>query len=188
VRRAPPYTGHVDPSANFRQLPSVDELARALSNLEGRFPRTLIVAECRRVLHSAREVIQSKQPVPHDLASRAVAALESLEQPSLQRVINATGVILHTNLGRAPLAAPPSSGIYSNLEYDLDTGKRGKRDAHTNALLERLLEAPGILVNNGAAAVFLALHELAQGGEVIVSRGELVEIGDGFRIPDIMAR
>ena len=188
MRRAPPYTGHVDPSANFRQLPSVDELARALSNLEGRFPRTLIVAECRRVLHSAREAIQSKQPVPHDLASRAVAALESLEQPSLQRVINATGVILHTNLGRAPLAAPPSSGIYSNLEYDLDTGKRGKRDAHTNALLERLLEAPGILVNNGAAAVFLALHELAQGGEVIVSRGELVEIGDGFRIPDIMAR
>jgi L-seryl-tRNA(Ser) seleniumtransferase len=178
----------VEPNAHFRQLPSVDELSRALSNLEGRFPRTLIVAECRRVLQAAREAIQSKQPVPHDLASRAVAALESLEQPSLQRVINATGVILHTNLGRAPLAAPPSAGSYSNLEYDLDAGKRGKRDVHTNALLESLLEAPGILVNNGAAAVFLALHELARGGEVIVSRGELIEIGDGFRIPDIMAR
>jgi L-seryl-tRNA(Ser) seleniumtransferase len=166
----------------------VDELSRALSNLEGRFPRSLIVSECRHVLQMAREAIQKKQLVPHDLASRALAALESLERPSFQRVINATGVILHTNLGRAPIAAPPAAGAYSNLEYDIDTGKRGKRDAHTAALLERLLEAPGILVNNGAAAVFLALHELARGGEVIVSRGELIEIGDGFRIPDIMAR
>jgi L-seryl-tRNA(Ser) seleniumtransferase len=187
----------VDPSALFRQLPSVDELSRALSNLEARFPRALIVSECRRVLQAARQAIQrqaaagavlEKDPAPHDLASRALAALESLERPSFQRVINATGVILHTNLGRAPLAAPPAAGVYSNLEYDIDTGKRGKRDTHTKALLERLLEAPGILVNNGAAAVFLALHELARGGEVIVSRGELIEIGDGFRIPDIMAR
>jgi L-seryl-tRNA(Ser) seleniumtransferase len=126
--------------------------------------------------------------VPHDLASRALLALEALERPSFQRVINATGVILHTNLGRAPLAAPPAAGVYSNLEYNIDTGKRGQRDAHTATLLERLLEAPGMLVNNGAAAVFLALHELARGGEVIVSRGELIEIGDGFRIPDILAR
>lgn len=179
---------HVDPSALFRQLPSVDELSRALSNLEARFPRTLIVAECRRVLESAREAIGRNEYVPHDLASRALAALEALERPSLQRVINATGVILHTNLGRAPLAASPEAGVYSNLEYDLASGKRGQRDAHTAVYLERLLEAPGILVNNGAAAVYLALHELAAGGEVIVSRGELIEIGDGFRIPDIMAR
>jgi L-seryl-tRNA(Ser) seleniumtransferase len=188
MSRAPPYTEQMDPSAQFRQLPSVDELARALSNLEGRFPRALIVSECRRVLRGARESIQRKQPAPHDLASRALLALEALERPSFQRVINATGVILHTNLGRAPLAAPPAAGIYSNLEYDLETGKRSRRDAHTAMLLERLLEAPGILVNNGAAAVFLALHEFAQGGDVIVSRGELIEIGDGFRIPDIMAR
>jgi L-seryl-tRNA(Ser) seleniumtransferase len=186
--RAPPYTEQMDPSAHFRQLPSVDELARALSKLECRFPRALIVSECRRVLESARESIRSKQPVPHDLASRALLALEALERPSFQRVINATGVILHTNLGRAPLAAPPAAGVYSNLEYNIDTGKRGQRDAHTATLLERLLEAPGMLVNNGAAAVFLALHELARGGEVIVSRGELIEIGDGFRIPDILAR
>jgi len=166
----------------------VDELARALSNLEARFPRALIVSECRRVLQHARAAIQNKQPVPHDLASRAVAALDALERPSFQRVINATGVILHTNLGRAPLAAAPPAGVYSNLEYDVAAGKRGRRDAHTAALLERLLDAPGLLVNNGAAAVFLALHELARGGEVIVSRGELIEIGDGFRIPDIMAR
>ncbi len=182
------YTEHVDPSAQFRQLPSVDELSRALSNLEERFPRALIVAECRRVLHAARETIHNKQPVPHDLASRVLLALEALARPSFQRVINATGVILHTNLGRAPLAMSPASGTYSNLEYDIDSGQRGKRDTHTSALLERLLEAPGILVNNGAAAVFLALHGLAQGGEVIVSRGELIEIGDGFRIPDIMVR
>lgn len=178
----------MDPSALFRQLPSVDELSRALSNLEGRFPRAVIVAECRRVLQAARETIRLNEHVPHDLASRALASLEALERPSLQRVINATGVILHTNLGRAPLAAAPEAGVYSNLEYDLASGQRGKRDAHTDAYLERLLEAPGILVNNGAAAVFLALHEHAAGGEVIVSRGELIEIGDGFRIPDVMAR
>ena len=166
----------------------MDELSRALSNLEGRFPRAIIVAECRRVLQAAREAIGRNEYVPHDLASRALAALEALERPSLRRVINATGVILHTNLGRAPLAAAPEAGVYSNLEYDLHSGQRGRRDAHTEPYLQRLLEAPAILVNNGAAAVFLALHELAAGGEVIVSRGELIEIGDGFRVPDIMAR
>ena len=97
-------------------------------------------------------------------------------------------MVLHTNLGRAPLGrihAPPG---YSNLEYDLAAGRRGQRDVHAAGLLERLLGAPGIAVNNNAAAVFLALNELAAGGEVVVSRGELIEIGDGFRIPDIMAR
>jgi L-seryl-tRNA(Ser) seleniumtransferase len=116
-----------------------------------------------------------------------VEALAALERPSLRRVINATGVVLHTNLGRAPLGPMAALPGYSNLEYDLARGRRGKRDAHYASLLERLLGAPAIAVNNNAAAVFLALHELAAGGEVVVSRGELIEIGDGFRIPDIMA-
>ena len=116
------------------------------------------------------------------------AALLALEAPSLRRVINATGVVLHTNLGRAPLGAVPVLPGYSNLEYDLASGRRGKRDVHLSGLLERLLDAPGIAVNNNAAAIFLTLQELAAGGEVVVSRGELIEIGDGFRIPDIMAR
>ena len=96
--------------------------------------------------------------------------------------------MLHTNLGRAPLGPAAHFPGYSNLEYDLATGRRGKRDVHTGALFERLLGAPGIAVNNNAAAIYLALHELAAGHEVIVSRGELIEIGDGFRIPDIMQR
>ena len=103
-------------------------------------------------------------------------------------MINATGVVLHTNLGRAPLGElRPISG-YSNLEYDLASGKRGKRDVHMDGLIERLLGHPGLAVNNNAAAVYLVLNELAAGCEVVVSRGELIEIGDGFRIPDIMAR
>jgi L-seryl-tRNA(Ser) seleniumtransferase len=109
-------------------------------------------------------------------------------------VINATGVVLHTNLGRAPLAAAAVEAIretaatYSNLEYNLTQGERGRRDVHAAQLLERLLGAPAVVVNNNAAAIFLALHELAAGGEVVVSRGELVEIGEGFRIPDILVR
>jgi len=97
-------------------------------------------------------------------------------------------VVLHTNLGRAPLGGIALLPGYSNLEYDIATGRRGKRDVHISSLLERLLGASGIAVNNNAAAIFLALHELAAGGEVVVSRGELIEIGDGFRIPEIMAR
>jgi L-seryl-tRNA(Ser) seleniumtransferase len=97
-------------------------------------------------------------------------------------------VVLHTNLGRAPLAAFAPIGGYSNLEYDLEAGRRGKRDTHFAPLLEKLLGVPGIAVNNNAAATWLVLNEFAAGGEVIVSRGELIEIGDGFRIPDIMER
>jgi L-seryl-tRNA(Ser) seleniumtransferase len=114
--------------------------------------------------------------------------LQVLAAPSLRRVINATGVVLHTNLGRAPLGPQVIHPGYTNLEYDLATGLRGKRDVHASALLERLLGAPGIAVNNNAAAIYLALNELAAGYEVVVSRGELIEIGDGFRIPDIMQR
>lgn len=123
-----------------------------------------------------------------DLDAEVLRSLDELERPSLRRVINATGVILHTNLGRAPLPFSRAPEGYSNLEYDLRAGRRGKRDSHYASLIQRLLDAPGIAVNNNAAAVFLVLHELAAGLEVIVSRGELIEIGDGFRIPDIMAR
>ncbi len=103
-------------------------------------------------------------------------------------MINATGVVLHTNLGRAPIPAFEPLLGYSNLEYDLAQGVRGKRDVHAAELLQRLVGAPGIAVNNNAAAVYLALNELAAGFEVVVSRGELIEIGDGFRIPEIMQR
>ncbi len=172
----------------FRQLPSVDELATSLANLEVRFPRRLIVDECRRALDESRAAIRAGQPAPLALAHSVKASLELLAQPTLRRVINATGVVLHTNLGRAPLTGATAPGPYSNLEYDIAAGRRGKRDSHTARLLERILGYPAVMVNNGAAAVWLALHELAAGGEVIVSRGELIEIGDGFRIPDIMAR
>jgi L-seryl-tRNA(Ser) seleniumtransferase len=108
--------------------------------------------------------------------------------PSHRRVINATGVVLHTNLGRAPLAKFPPLHGYSNIEYDLATGHRGTRDVHVGKLLEAILGRPAIAVNNGAAALFLVLNELAAGGEAVISRGELIEIGDGFRIPEIMQR
>ena len=151
-------------------------------------PHWLVVAEARAVLDECRRLIQRGETLAEEPRAALERRLRALLEPSLRRVINATGVILHTNLGRAPLPDFPSPAGYSNLEYDLETGRRGKRDVHAAPLLERLLGAPGIVVNNNAAAVFLALHELAAGGEVIVSRGELIEIGDGFRIPDIMAR
>ena len=145
-----------------------------------------MAGEIRRALDEARASIRSGAAAPSDIESRVLRALEDLETPSLRRVINATGVVLHTNLGRAPLAPFAPAFGYSNLEYDLAAGSRGKRDAHVAGLIERLLGRPGIAVNNNAAAVYLALHELADGFEVIVSRGELIEIGDGFRIPEIM--
>ena len=178
----------MDLNAQLRELPSVDELARTLAHLAGRFPRALVVDQCRRTLQAARNAIQTGLPAPKDLSAAVAEALEAIARPSLRRVINATGVILHTNLGRAPLPTLEEFVGYSNLEYDLAAGRRGRRDTHTATLLERLLGAPGIVVNNGAAAVYLALHEIAAGGEAIVSRGELIEIGDGFRIPEIMAR
>jgi L-seryl-tRNA(Ser) seleniumtransferase len=169
----------------LRRLPSVDELA---SSAGGGFPHELAVEEARGVLEQLRARIRVQGTIDGDPVTILRERLEWLRQPSLKPVRNATGVVLHTNLGRAPLAELPAQSWYSNLEYDLSTGKRGKRDSHTAGLLNKLLGAPAVLVNNGAAAVYLALHELAAGGEVIVSRGELIEIGDGFRIPDIMAR
>jgi L-seryl-tRNA(Ser) seleniumtransferase len=147
-----------------------------------------VVAEIRRAIEDARSDILAGRDCEPPVAVRVKSALDAIARPSLRRVINATGVVVHTNLGRAPLAAFSIQVGYSNLEYDLATGKRGKRDIHAGPLLERLLTAPAIAVNNNAAALLLALNELAAGGEVVVSRGELIEIGDGFRIPEIMAR
>ena len=173
----------------LRELPSVDQVASALAHLERRFPRTLIVDEIRRVLRSVREEIRSgTRRNSASIENRVEQNLAALESPALRRVINATGVVLHTNLGRAPLARFEPYFGYSNLEYDLARGARGKRDVHAAELLERLVGAPGIAVNNNAAAIYLALNELAAGFEVVVSRGELIEIGDGFRIPEIMQR
>ena len=167
----------------------MDNVLANLGRLAGRFPRRLMVDEVRRVLETIREEIRAgKYSNSTSIETRVEANLAKLEAPSLRRVINATGVVLHTNLGRAPLVEFQPLPGYSNLEYDVVKGARGKRDVHTAALLERLIGAPGIAVNNNAAAIYLALNELAAGFEVIVSRGELIEIGDGFRIPDIMQR
>ena len=172
--------------ATLRALPSVDELVARVQDLET--PRHLLVAEARRILARVRAGILEGSGVRSPDVERLLReSLAELRQPSLVRVINATGVILHTNLGRAPLGRFTPLEGYSNLEYDLNQGKRGKRDTHVAGSLERLTGHPAIAVNNNAAAVLLALNEFAQGGEVIVSRGELIEIGDGFRIPDIMA-
>ncbi len=146
-----------------------------------------MVDEVRRVLEKTREEIRAgKYTNSVSIETRVERNLIELETPSLRHVINATGVVLHTNLGRAPLAPFEPLFGYSNLEYDLAAGRRGKRDVHASELIERLTGAPGIAVNNNAAAIYLALNELAAGFEAVVSRGELIEIGDGFRIPEIM--
>jgi L-seryl-tRNA(Ser) seleniumtransferase len=193
-------------NALLRAIPSVDELivSPQLSELSPQVGRPLIVAATRSVLAALRARIAehaqhaSTKLKPGELAEQligeVIADVHAALRPSLRPVINATGVVLHTNLGRAPLGAEFFEQIraaatqYSNLEYDLESGARGKRDVHTSRLLQRLTGAEAaIVVNNNAAAVFLVLAALARGGEVIVSRGELIEIGDGFRIPDIMA-
>ena len=171
---------------SLRELPSVDEV---LQLVDTHYPRELLVVETRRVLEELRDCIKKGNSVDvTSIPQRVLTALHKLEQPSLCHVINATGVVLHTNLGRAPLAADSIREGYCNLEFDLETGKRGRRDTHATSLIERLTGKPGLVVNNNAAAVYLVLNSLAAGSEVIVSRGELIEIGDGFRIPDIMER
>ena len=177
---------------SLRDLPSVDRLLadRRLSSE----PRELAVAAARVVLARAREEIrEGGEPGP--LVDAVLEELGRARRPSLRRVLNATGVIVHTNLGRAPLAGAALErvvevgGGYSNLEYDLDRGGRGSRQNHLASVLQRLTGAEAALVvNNNAAAVLLALAALAEGREVVVSRGELIEIGDGFRIPDVLAR
>ncbi|MEO8593751.1 MAG: L-seryl-tRNA(Sec) selenium transferase [Candidatus Solibacter sp.] len=175
-------------SQKLRDLPAVHEVLDELAPLLAEYPRALIISEIRRALEAARATVLAGKTFDPDIARDVRKALSGLKNPSLRTVINATGVVLHTNLGRAPLISSVVPLGYTNLEYDLATGRRGKRDVHAGPLLERLTGAAAIAVNNNAAAVFLALHELASGGEAIVSRGELIEIGDGFRIPDIMAR
>lgn len=173
----------------LRELPGVDQVLAALDHLQGRFPRQLIVDEVRRVIEGTRQEIRAGTYTNSvSIEKRVERNLAKLEPPSLRHVINATGVVLHTNLGRAPLASFQPLLGYSNLEYDLAAGRRGKRDIHVSELIERLTGASGIAVNNNAAAIYLALNELAAGFEVVVSRGELIEIGDGFRIPEIMQR
>lgn len=169
----------------FRDLPSVETLLGQLREKFPRYPHGLLKAEAQQAIAEAREAIRAEGAPVAPVVS-ASGRLAALGAPSLRGLINATGVILHTNLGRAPLAPFAPIAGYSNLEYDLGTGKRGKRDNHIGPLLRHLTGAPSIAVNNNAAAVFLVLHALAKGKEVIVSRGELIEIGDGFRIPDIM--
>ena len=173
----------------LRELPSVHEVLERLPSALARYPRALVVEEVRRGLEARRAGIQAGNGnTGVTIEAQVERALDALVRPSLRRVINATGVVLHTNLGRAPLGPQQANTGYSNLEYDLGAGKRGKRDVHAGVLLERLLACPAIAVNNNAAAIYLALNELAAGFEVIVSRGELIEIGDGFRIPEIMSR
>jgi L-seryl-tRNA(Ser) seleniumtransferase len=165
----------------------VDELARQNDD-------PLAVEAARKVVARARERIQRGDD-PGDLGAQLQAELDSVRTPRLRRVINATGVIVHTNLGRAPLAEAALDRVreialgYSNLEYDLAAGGRGSRQEHVADSLRRLTGAEAALVvNNNAAAVLLALAALAEGREVLVSRGELIEIGDGFRIPDVLER
>jgi L-seryl-tRNA(Ser) seleniumtransferase len=197
----------------FRNLPSVDELVGtpAVRLLVEIYARDSVVDAARSVLSRLRQEIASGLLDDSSLAlalSGSAAAIEAQLRESLkyslQGVINATGVILHTNLGRAPLCDSAIDRIreaataYSNLEFDLISGARGKRDVHVDRLFQKLLpdssssesrpRVSTIVVNNNAAAVLLALNTLAEGGEVIVSRGELVEIGDSFRIPDVMAK
>ena len=184
----------------LRQIPAVDELLgrEGLRRLEAELGHRVVVLAARTVLQGLREGIARgtvKAFSPAKLEEEIAAAARAMAGFSLQPVVNATGVILHTNLGRAPLARQAVehlaeiAGRYSNLEYDLEEGRRGKRDTHTDRLFAELAGAERTLVvNNNAAAVFLTLNTLAEGGEVIVSRGELIEIGGSFRIPDICAK
>jgi len=187
-------------SANpYRQLPGLDALLSrpALRELIARFGRDSVRDEARSLLDDARAAIRSGQipPSQDELVVRLQDRVRNAFAPSLLPVINATGVIIHTNLGRALLSDAAKRAMmevassYSNLEYDLAAGKRGSRYVHAEALLTRLTGAEAALVvNNNAAAVNLTLRTLAAGQEVIISRGELVEIGGGFRIPDILAQ
>ena len=203
----------VEKSELFRELPSVDEVVRASDPLVEAHGASAVTDAARSVLARLREEISSGlldisgvhvalQGLDRAIEKQVVQSLSY----SLRTVINATGVILHTNLGRAPLAGPALQHIaetgagYSNLEFDVEAGERGKRDVHVDRLFRKLLADTGalpqddsraistIVVNNNAAAVLLALNTLAEDGEVIVSRGELVEIGGSFRIPDVMIK
>jgi L-seryl-tRNA(Ser) seleniumtransferase len=183
----------------LRQIPSVDRLLglEATQRLIDAFGREETVDALRDVLDAVRDEVRRGSEIPDDtaLAARAALRLEELLTPTLRPVINATGVIIHTNLGRAPLSQAARGAMdrvsqgYASLEYDLEAGERGHRTTHAERLLCRLTGAESALVvNNNAGAVLLALTAMAQGRGVIISRGQLVEIGGGFRVPDVMAQ
>lgn len=183
----------------LRHLPSVDRLMGepALQELLPLYGRRLTVTAVRETLDQVRQEVKAGAAIPPQeaLAARAAAHLRDHLAPTLRSVINATGVIIHTNLGRAPLSAAARAAMeaaargYSNLEYDLPAGQRGHRTVHAERLLCELTGAEAALVvNNNAGAVLLALTGLARGRGVLISRGQLVEIGGGFRVPDVMAQ
>jgi len=187
----------------LRRLPAVDELLRqpVIAEAVGTFPRSLVVRAVRNVLDRIRRAILSDQSSGVSrldeaaLIQEILAEAEGLAAYTLQRVVNGTGIIVHTNLGRSLLCQEALERLqligsgYSNLEYDLEAGSRGSRYVHAEAILREITGAEGALVvNNNAGAVLLVLNTLAQGREVVVSRGELVEIGGSFRIPDVMTR
>ena len=177
--------------AELRALPSVHELAESLDA-----PHALAVAAARRAIQEQRSLLLAEADATVSIWQRARGHLDALASPSLRKVVNATGVIIHTNLGRAPLSADAQAAVaraaagYSNLELDLASGERGSRHDHVGDLLCELTGAQAaMVVNNGAGAVLLAVAALAgPGRSVIVSRGQLVEIGGGFRIPDVIAQ
>src|SRR3954468_11846408 len=189
---------------DFRTIPSIEQLRQrpAVRGLEAQFGAGATVdalraaaAEVRAALAQGDAVLNTAADVISRLEADAAVRLAGTFRPSLQPVINATGVVIHTNLGRAPLAPAALDRVveaargHSSVEYELERGARGRRDVHTEALLCRLTGAEAaVVVNNNAAAILLVLAALAAGREVIVSRGELVEIGGGFRVPDVMAQ
>ena len=183
----------------LRRLPSVEKILQR-GEVQGPVEekgRYVVVESVRRVLESARQDIANGQPCPPlaTLLDRVLTDVEATGRPTLRKLINASGVIIHTNLGRAPLSKETIAAMelaaagYSNLEYEVDTGQRGSRHTHAEQLLCQLTGAGGgLLVNNNAGAVLLVLTALARGKEVVISRGQLVEIGGGFRIPEVMAQ
>ena len=206
-RKTPAGPRHEGAGTALRSIPSVEQVlsSASLAPLAERVGRRLLTARVRDVLGEIREEIRSGRwlgatngndgVTPALVEARVIRSVEQAAAFSLRPVINATGVILHTNLGRAPLSremlehAAEIAVQYSNLEFDLAAAKRGERDVHISNLLTELLGAEAaIVVNNNAAAVLLTLNALAEGGDVIVSRGELIEIGGSFRIPEIMRK
>ncbi len=181
----------------LRALPSVDALMQdhTLRDFEHRYGHAVVLEACRDALDAARKTILAgaQAPMPALLIDEVAARIERAVRPSLVPVINATGVIIHTNLGRAPLSEETLAAMraaaqgYSNLEYDLDAGERGSRHAHAESIIMRLTGAEAALVvNNNAAAVMLVLAAFAKDRDVIISRGQLIEIGGGFRVPDVL--
>ncbi len=185
--------------ADMKRLPSVDEVLRdpGLAPILDKFPRPAVVRAVREAIDARRERVRAGDDVrDRDLFPTSVEILERVEaaqRPSLRRVINATGVVIHTNLGRSPLprsallALASHASRYANLEYDLEAGRRGSRYDHITGLLAEVIGAEDAhVVNNNAAALLLCATALARDREMVVSRGELIEIGDGFRIPDVI--